>query len=371
MSSRSSAGRAGLLAAGLGLLIAMPACGQFGGLNAEFAGGGARALAMGGAFIALADDATATEFNPAGLWQLRRPELAAQILYTYDERPTGLLQAGDSGLEVVFEDDRDDYIIPSFLSFVYPMQRFTLGISEFTNVFYDRGYPHPITGEPLEERAANYALGLTLATAPFERFSIGGTVRYNFFRFECDGGDDRERFNDEAWTANFGLLWRLHRYIQVGAVYKLPQPLKGQYRGFNVDTELPATLGFGLALLPNDRWRILADVDRISWSDFDPNPEDDFYREDVLRYHLGVEWHAGVWKQTAFFLRAGYLYEESNAYRYRGDNPYFRQLASEDDSIQHLSFGIGMARPRYQLDIGVDLTEDRGQDIIASIVWYF
>ena len=70
-----------LLGAGL-VLCPTRAAAQFGGINAEFAGGGARSLAMGGAFIALADDATATEFNPAGLWQLWRPEVAAQGIYT-------------------------------------------------------------------------------------------------------------------------------------------------------------------------------------------------------------------------------------------------------------------------------------------------
>ncbi|MBV6519864.1 MAG: hypothetical protein HCAMLNBO_02783 [Candidatus Brocadia fulgida] len=39
-------------------------------------GSGARALGMGGAFIAVADDATATSWNPGGLTQLERPELS-------------------------------------------------------------------------------------------------------------------------------------------------------------------------------------------------------------------------------------------------------------------------------------------------------
>ena len=39
-------------------------------------GAGARGLGMGGAFIAVADDGTAASFNPAGLAQLRRSEIA-------------------------------------------------------------------------------------------------------------------------------------------------------------------------------------------------------------------------------------------------------------------------------------------------------
>ena len=39
-------------------------------------GAGARALGMGGAFTAVADDATANTWNPAGMAQLERPELS-------------------------------------------------------------------------------------------------------------------------------------------------------------------------------------------------------------------------------------------------------------------------------------------------------
>ncbi|MBI5696155.1 MAG: outer membrane protein transport protein [Nitrospirae bacterium] len=40
-------------------------------------GSGARATGMGGAFIAVADDATAASWNPAGLVQIERPEVSA------------------------------------------------------------------------------------------------------------------------------------------------------------------------------------------------------------------------------------------------------------------------------------------------------
>ncbi len=39
-------------------------------------GSGARALGMAGAFIAIADDATAASWNPGGLAELERPEVA-------------------------------------------------------------------------------------------------------------------------------------------------------------------------------------------------------------------------------------------------------------------------------------------------------
>jgi hypothetical protein len=44
-------------------------------------GAGARAFGMGGAFIAIADDATAASWNPAGLGQLERPEVTLVLRF--------------------------------------------------------------------------------------------------------------------------------------------------------------------------------------------------------------------------------------------------------------------------------------------------
>jgi long-chain fatty acid transport protein len=62
------------------LVAAVPAFGQGSeDVNAgqfDFSLPGARSLAMGGAFVALADDATSAYSNPAGLTQLGRPEIS-------------------------------------------------------------------------------------------------------------------------------------------------------------------------------------------------------------------------------------------------------------------------------------------------------
>lgn len=64
------------LAAAL-VLLAPAAWGQI-SINSSpnVVGSGARALGMGGAFIAVADDATAASWNPGGLTQLERPEVS-------------------------------------------------------------------------------------------------------------------------------------------------------------------------------------------------------------------------------------------------------------------------------------------------------
>src|SRR5215210_4000698 len=48
------------------------------GLQFNFGNPGARSLGMGGAFLGLADDASAAEANPAGLTILRKPEVSVE-----------------------------------------------------------------------------------------------------------------------------------------------------------------------------------------------------------------------------------------------------------------------------------------------------
>src|SRR5206468_9604725 len=65
-------------------LVALPAAAQntdiesLSGLQFNFGNPGARSLGMGGAFLGLADDASAAEANPAGLTILRKPEISIE-----------------------------------------------------------------------------------------------------------------------------------------------------------------------------------------------------------------------------------------------------------------------------------------------------
>jgi len=77
-------------------------------------GSGARAVGSGGAFLAIADDATAASWNPAGLVHLERPELSvvlSNITYAEDPQDDGRSRWST------------DYDI-NYLSAAYPFQLF-------------------------------------------------------------------------------------------------------------------------------------------------------------------------------------------------------------------------------------------------------
>ncbi len=113
------------------MLLSARALAQTGppGLEFSFSNPGARSMGLGGAFSALADDATAAFANPAGLVQLSRPEVSLEgrrwsyaTPFTLGGRlsgqPTGIMLDNTSGLRSGVSSDVLSGL--SFLSFVYP-----------------------------------------------------------------------------------------------------------------------------------------------------------------------------------------------------------------------------------------------------------
>ncbi|HOQ91235.1 MAG TPA: hypothetical protein PLX03_13920, partial [Candidatus Hydrogenedentes bacterium] len=98
-------------------------------------GSGARALGMGGAFIAVADDATAASWNPGGLTQLERPEIS----FVYDFARFRESVDSDSHPELNTDESLSlDGI--NYLSVAYPFP-WTLGGRNFVlSLNYQRKY---------------------------------------------------------------------------------------------------------------------------------------------------------------------------------------------------------------------------------------
>src|SRR5258708_4530544 len=84
-------------------------------------GSGARALGMGGAFLARADDATAASWNPAGLSYLRLPEVSFVYsggnLNSHETIPHETIP-----LTMDFTDDRRHGHGPEFAAATYPLR---------------------------------------------------------------------------------------------------------------------------------------------------------------------------------------------------------------------------------------------------------
>ena len=373
----------------LGLMIHLVApesawC-QIGELDAEFAGAGARPLSMGGAFIGLADDSTAAEFNPAGIRILPRPELAWQVTRTYDRREELLWNASEEQDLVLFTNDENQWTTPSFISCVYPTEKVTFALSQLTTIDFVHRYDDPtpsFSGNPFytKSTARNNAFGLTLAFDIKPRLHLGVTMRMNRYDFRNRTPslyNNPSELTDWSPNLNVGLLWRATKDWSFGAVFKSSQKVEGEFDNNTViDTKLPETAGIGVAYHPNDRVRLLADVDYINWSEFDGAPNDQFRRNDVTRFHLGGEYLLDVDDDRAWFLRGGYMREESNSMYYNGVpgesfDEFFEEAFPEKDDIDHLTLGLGLAKEKFQLDLAVDHSIDGGTVLIVAMIHYF
>lgn len=128
-----------LMPALLALLAPVGAAGQeqIVPVQLSFSDPGARSMGFGGAFVALADDATAALANPAGLVQLVTPEVSIEGRYwsystpfteggRVEGRPSGFGIDTRAGLRTARSED--DVTGLSFLSVVYPKGRWSLAL---------------------------------------------------------------------------------------------------------------------------------------------------------------------------------------------------------------------------------------------------
>ncbi len=235
---------------------------------------GARALGLGGAFISLADDSTAAQSNPAGLTNLRRPELFAELrVRNYDSSATsvsstlsGTFFQGDVTSSAVSRPESS--FSPSFISYVKPFEIISLGFSRLEslniqtrtlNTFSINGTEAIVSdldgnGEPditgfqpvdFELTAAADAdavivqYNVALAVEVHRRFSVGitgvvGTAKIdgrvdNMFTDNAPGSQftqptlDYSTQIDDSDTDiafNAGLIWRPTDWASIGAVYR-------------------------------------------------------------------------------------------------------------------------------------------------------
>jgi len=94
---------------------------------------GARSLALGGAFISLADDATAAQANPSGLSYLLKQEYFVELRGTDNGQTQENLQDSNfpagAQISVLTGSSLDDARNMTFASAVFPIKKLTLGIS--------------------------------------------------------------------------------------------------------------------------------------------------------------------------------------------------------------------------------------------------
>jgi hypothetical protein len=252
-----------LLAAGTAAAQGGPPTFEF-----SFSNPGARSMGLGGAFAALADDATAAFANPAGLVQLLRPEISVEgrhwsytTPYTEGGRvtgePTGIGIDSTTGLRIAESEEKFNGL--SFLSFIYPRGKWSLAAyrhqlakfrfqSETQGLFIEGDGPantgryrdirsdlgldivsYGVSGALRLSDALSVGLGLTYFDGSLDwegsQYNIDEPTVTAFFNPNSYyarqlWGKGTFVVDDTDWGFNLGFLWSLSQRWRFGGVYR-------------------------------------------------------------------------------------------------------------------------------------------------------
>lgn len=285
-------------------------------------GSGARALGMGGAFIAVADDATAASWNPGGLVQLERPEVSVVGAYFHREEDL------DFGTNP--EGNGDQSVSKTRLNYMSAVYPFSLrGINMVVSANYQNLYD--LTREwnfnlrqssdtlsftedvDYNQDGTLSAWGLAYSVQILPQLSFG--VTFNFWEDGIYSNDwdkevvqtgsgafsgnsftfksrSKDKFSFSGFNMNLGILWNVVGGLNLGAVLKTPFTAdishKTSFRSeikftdfpandsssstsnrLSEDLDLPMSYGIGLAYRFSDSFTASFDVYRTEWDDFE------------------------------------------------------------------------------------------------------
>ncbi|MDJ0838193.1 MAG: hypothetical protein QNK37_16880 [Acidobacteriota bacterium] len=376
---------------------------------------GARANGMGGAFIGVADDATSSFSNPAGLAFLAETALTFEYRVRNLDASTGEI---DGRFITTTFDQAAQSLNGSFLSLNLTYRGFYFGLFQYdfldesqARTFQSRSLSNGI--ETIELR--DILLDLTGTTRGigvarrFGRFKVGATVNhlsmdgrtnYELVSFQRpvfqetvyeSSIDDR----DTAWGYSLGLHHEYGTKFSWGVVWRdnprfnlisnVLQRVNGQPDIIDEQLEVPFIVpdvfGLGLRYRPRPTVSLMVDLQNIFYSqiisdDFviieglGEDTREDYNIDDTTELHMGFEWLIPG-NRNVYAIRGGYYRNPLHAVTYSGDDEATRDrfagigLTDED----HFTFGLGWVyRNRIELDISANLWEN-GSEYTTSFIW--
>lgn len=394
---------------------------NFAKLGFNFNPPGARSAALGGAFIPLADDATAAETNPAGLTVLLYPQLSFE--YKGVEYTRTLPEQAGGG------EFTDNVGVPSFASAVLPLGGVTLAAfrhelvnyrSNVSSTGWDFGgglFLLPYTSE-LDLKVQNYGGAIAVKLGPLSLGAAGGASlltmevdfpRYRITQFEDGFIDNRLLVQDadgeaSGFFVNGGVLLRLGERVSLGGVYKrrptfdglhyqvldrtgtlIPQTPSVIPEG-DFELKIPDSWGGGLAVRPHElltltfsgvvnRYSQLADESTVVFT-HSVSPAllvaKDYVADDGVDYHAGAELVLLV-GQTPLALRVGGASLAPSNTFYNGVDPIERRLWGTEpgERTTQFSAGVGLVLLRKLQFDGAALAGDDRRELVGSLVILF
>lgn len=372
-------------------------------------GSGARALGMGGAFIGVADDATAASWNPGGLTQLERPEVSVV--------GEAFLRTEDNSFWKHPEASGDQSVSKAGLNYLSAACPFVLAghnmvvalnyqhLYDFGREWNTRLWSKDLKQTwSVDQGGGLYALGFAWGVQIHPSFSVGCTLNLWEDFLYTNGWEQvirtrsrvrdavghlhtvdqhvRSRYGFSGWNANVGVLWNITDHLSLGGVFKTPFTADITHRttslmrfhpnaahrhaeAFDEELDMPMSYGLGLAYRFSDSLTVALDVYRTEWEDFLyrdargkefsavsglPRKKSDI--DATTQVRVGFE-RLFIRPNMVIPLRGGFFYDPAPAEG--GSDPYFG-----------FSLGSGIGIGRYILDIAYQVR--LGMDVGSSIV---
>jgi long-chain fatty acid transport protein len=322
---------------------------------------GTRALAMGGAFVGLADDYSAIFWNPAGIAQFKTKYFG---FYGTDIIPSGTYkfemptQAGL--LTLVDAKTKTKHFLSGLAAYYHPINEYLVaGIGvyvpsglgarwngdDFTHITNDTSYMW-------ESRVGIVTIAPAVSYKINEMVSVGATLNINYGMFSVkthagdidslDLGQYEEGLNGWGFGATFGVLVKANEMLSFGATIRTPSKIRldGDVSISNIDllgpnfktqsvaerdVTWPWWIAGGVAFRPMDDLILTADLQWTQWSkvdEFVTTYRDPYW--DLLMTASGQNIMPMKWKDTLQIrfgaeymlyqnvaIRGGYYYDPS------------------------------------------------------------
>jgi long-chain fatty acid transport protein len=358
---------------------------------------GAKATAMGGAFVATADDPSAIFYNVAGIAQQRRMSIlgggtAINFSNEFTGDPNDPFTVGVSGAEY----KRHTFVPPNAYAIVPVGNNLTFGVGAFSAFGLRTNWNDNFIGRFISRDANVKTLSIQPSVAwqtTDGRLAIGAGAEYRRARISLNRNNGifnpfSGRFSDVAnvyltsdwenqWGWNVGVLLKPTPAWRIGASYRTDMTVdfagKAKFtqistgnaqldavvkaglppnQGISTSINFPAIMSVGIAttLVPN--WDLEADVTRMTWSRFQ-NLDIAFNTTPANNLHRPQNWHdSNSYRLGAnhpvtpdWDVRFGVVYDE-NPQPTEGVGPLL-----PDADREGVSFGLGYHAGPFVVDV--------------------
>lgn len=350
-----------------------------GGLSTQ--GQGSRALGMGGAFTAVADDGSAIYYNPAGIGQIDGTLIEAGAALIYPEikykMPDGATQKSTKSA-----------FGPTFFITHRITERFSAGLGIYTPYARVAEFSDDPAHGFLSQRSKMLRtdLSMVIAYKISDNFSLGGgpVIGYSQIDQSIPAGPAlriKDKMDGVGYGGIIGLLWKVNDFLKAGVTYRTRMSVDhdgerimaagGAETKSDARSEVryPASLGLGIALAPSDNVTISMDADWYEWSYMDQvTVKTDAWPDSVCELNSRNSWDVRIGGEyrlrEGWSLRAGYAYIQ-------GAFPNSNIIPSKPDADGHeIDLGIGKKIGNWKVDLLYEYAATREEKASANIYGY-